>query len=173
VNAVIRAQRGGPAYLLVATILSCPALGFAQETSVVAVTLPAAVEIRAGHRRSFRIQVGVKPGYHVQANPVRNASLIPITVELGPSDGVHPNPPGYPPSKLFRIAGGSEDLVVYDGSFFIESSVRVHRAQPPGVVVLSGTLRYQACTDKFCLAPRTVPLRVPIKVVRVRLSIPR
>ena len=165
-KAEIQVQRSGPAYLLLAAILSCPALGFAQATSVVTVTLPASVEIEAGHSRSLRIQVRVKPGYHVQANPVRNANLIPITVELGPSGGVRPDRPVYPPSKPFRIADGSEDLVVYDDSFFIESSVRVTQAQRPGLVVLSGTLRYQACTDRTCLAPRSIPLRVPIEVVR-------
>lgn len=165
-NAVNQARRSGFAYILLATILSCPVPGFAQATSVVAVTLPAPVEIEAGRSGSLRIQVRVKPGYHVQANPVRHASLIPITVELGPSEGVRPSRPVYPPSKLFRIAGGSEDLVVYDGAFFIESSVRVARTQRPGLIVLNGTLRYQACTDRICLAPRTIPLRVPIKVVR-------
>ena len=79
--------------------------------------------------------------------------------------GVLPGPSVYPPRKLFRIAGGSEDLVVYDGFFFIESPVRVTQAQRPALVFLKGTLRYQACTDKVCLAPRSIPLRIPIRVV--------
>lgn len=166
-NALNQTQRGGLACFLIAAILSCPLPGFAQATSVVAVTLPAPVEMKAGYSSPLRIQVRVKPGYHVQANPVRNPSLIPITLELGPGDGVRPGRMVYPPGKLFRTAGGSEDLVVYDGAFFIESSVHVAPAQPPGLVVLNGTLRYQACTDRTCLAPRTIPLRgVPIKVVR-------
>jgi len=68
-----------------------------------------------------RILVKVKPGYHVQAIPVRNSNLIPITLELEPSGGVRPNRTAYPPGKLFRLAEGSKDLVVYDGAFFIES----------------------------------------------------
>jgi hypothetical protein len=101
----------------------------------------------------------------VQANPVRNPSLVPITVELAPVGGALPGPAVYPPGKLFRIAGGSEDLVVYDGLFLIEVPVRVPPAQPPGRVFLKGTLRYQACTDRICLMPRNISLRIPISVI--------
>lgn len=132
---------------------------------MVIVTPHTPVEVAAGQSGAARIRVRVRPGYHVQANPVRNPSLVPITVELAPLGGVLPGPAVYPPGKLFRIAGGSEDLVVYDGLFFIEVPVRAAPAQRPALVLLKGTLRYQACTDRICLMPRDISLRIPISVV--------
>jgi thiol:disulfide interchange protein DsbD len=71
----------------------------------------------------------------------------------------------YPASKLFRIAGSGEDLVIYDGTFIIEAPLRVGPAQRPAEVVLTGALRYQACTDRLCLATRSLAVRVPVKVL--------
>jgi hypothetical protein len=165
-NAVVQGRRRQPGYPVLAAMLwSATAASFAQGTSAVMVTPPSPVEIAAGQSAAVRIEVRVTPGYHVQANPVRNPSLVPITVELAPVGGVLPGRAVYPPSKVFRIVGGSEDLVVYDGIFFIQIPVRVTRAQRPGMVLQKGTLRYQACTDKICLTPRNIPLRIPIRVV--------
>jgi hypothetical protein len=36
------------------------------------------------------------------------------------------------------------------------------------VVVLSGSLRYQACDDRVCLRPSTVPLRLGVRVSSFR-----
>jgi hypothetical protein len=168
-KAGVQPPRRVAAHLIAVALLAGPAAnGSAQGMHVVKVTAPATVAIAAGGSGTVRVQVSVKPGYHVQANPVRNPSLIPITLELERAGDVLTGRPVYPPSKLFRIAGSAEDLVVYDGAFVIESPVRVGPAQLPAQVVLSGTLRYQACTDRLCLAPRSIPVRVPIRVVSQR-----
>ena len=156
------------ARLLVVMLAGLAASASAQGTHVVSVRLPEAVEITAGGGGTVRLEVSVKPGYHVQANPVRNPSLIPITLELAGAGEVLPGGPVYPPSKLFRIAGSAEDLVVYDGTFVIEAPVRVGPAQRPAQVALSGTLRYQACTVRLCLAPRSIAVQVPVSVVSRR-----
>jgi hypothetical protein len=32
------------------------------------------------------------------------------------------------------------------------------------VVILSGSVRYQACDDRICLRPSAVPIRLPVRV---------
>jgi len=93
-NAVVQACCRWPAHLMLAAMLwsAAAAPSFAQGTSVVVVTPPAAVEIVAGQGAAVRIEVRVRPRYHVQANPVRNPSLVPITVGLlrRPAGGTTP-----------------------------------------------------------------------------------
>ena len=36
----------------------------------------------------------------------------------------------------------------------------------PGPAVLTGKLRYQACTDRLCLPPKTVDVSLPVTVVK-------
>jgi DsbC/DsbD-like thiol-disulfide interchange protein len=107
----------------------------------------------------------VKPGYHVQANPVENPSLIPITLQIDGARGISVGEPLYPTAKRLRLPGDSQDLVVYDGSFAIGVPLEVARDANVGqTVALKGNLRYQACDDSHCLFPVTLPVAISVTV---------
>lgn len=111
----------------------------------------------------LRVAVRVKPGYHVQANPVLDPALIPITLAIAAPAWLEAGPPRYPPPKRLRLRGAEDELVVLDGHFAIEVSVRAARAPSPAQATLSGALRYQACDDERCLFPRTLPLAISVR----------
>jgi DsbC/DsbD-like thiol-disulfide interchange protein len=107
----------------------------------------------------------VKPGYHVQANPVENPSLIPITLKMDAAESVSVGEPLYPAPKRLRLPGDTQDLVVYDGTFVIAFPLQAGRNATAGAITLKGTLRYQACDDSHCLFPVTLPVALAVTVV--------
>lgn len=131
---------------------------------VLRLRVPSHVAASAGQETVAAIQITVKRGYHVQANPVRNPSLIPIVLDMMADGSVTPGSPDYPLSKTMRLEGADEDLVVYDGTFAIRLPLAVAVDAPAGPVILSGTLRYQACDDRHCLFPVTRPVKLVVQV---------
>jgi len=139
--------------------------GGARALEVVTVTPPSGVHLKPGGEARVAIQIVVKPGYHVQANPVENPSLIPITLKVESDANISIGEPRYPAAKRIRLPGDSQDLVVYDGSFVIALPVQVsHSATAGETITLRGALRYQACDDSHCLFPVTLPVSLSVAV---------
>jgi hypothetical protein len=157
---------GGIAAL--AVLLAASAGAFASQPVVVEIVRTPAVELRAGARAVARVELRVKPGYHVQANPVLDPALIPITLTMGQAEGFDLGAPRYPPATRFRLQGTQDDLVVLDGTFSIEVPLRVSTGIVPGERTLEGTIRFQACDHEHCLFPRTLPVEIPLVVVSGR-----
>jgi DsbC/DsbD-like thiol-disulfide interchange protein len=140
-----------------------PASAYAIE--VVTVVMPSGVEVKPGADKRIALQVAVRPGYHVQANPVENPSLIPIVLKIDGTQDVSVGEPLYPAPERLRLPGDSQDLVVYDGTFSIGLPLKVGRNARAGTTVtLRGTLRYQACDDSHCLFPVTLPVTIAVTV---------
>ncbi len=140
-----------------------PASAFAID--VVRVLPPSGVELQPGASTRVVLQVVVKLGYHVQANPVENPSLIPITLKIDGAKDISVGEPLYPTAKRLRLPGDDQDLVVYDGSFAIAFPLEVARDATAGqTVTLKGGLRYQACDDSHCLFPVTLPVALAVTV---------
>src|SRR5262249_49065996 len=131
---------------LLAVLGAAPAGAIALE--VVSFVTPSNVEVTPGASARIALRITVKPGYHVQANPVENPSLIPITLKVDPGENVSVGEPLYPSPKRIRLPGDSQDLVVYDGTFVIALPITASRSAASGAALtLKGTLRYQACDD--------------------------
>jgi hypothetical protein len=145
-----------------AALSAAPASTHALEVVRVLPIPPA--ELAAGADTHIPIHLLVKRGYHVQANPVENPSLIPITLTIEPVESLSIGTPLYPRPKRLRLAGDDQDLVVYDGAFVIVLPVNAGPAAAGASFTLKGSLRYQACDDRHCLFPVTLPLAIPVSV---------
>src|SRR5258708_18826879 len=113
--------------VLVAFALFCVVLGCADAHAddVVRVKVPPSLRAVANKRTIVDVQVTVQPGFHVQANPVRNPLLIPIVLSVPASRAITPGAPIYPASKIMRLQGSAEDLVVYDRTFVIQLPLNI------------------------------------------------
>jgi len=120
--------------------------------------------VRAGESITLRATVTIKPGYHVQANPVLNPALKPLLLTVQTPPFIRAGAPVYPQAERLRLLGSDEDLVIYDGTFVVEQPVSVNKGSPSGETTLDGSLRYQACDDRRCLMPRTLPVRFRLRV---------
>ena len=132
---------------------------------LVQIIAPHETVLRAGESGFMLVDVIVRPGYHVQANPPAFPNLIPLTLTLDPAPGVEIGTPAYPPPKRLRLEGSGETLLVLDGRFSIHVPV-TRRGAAPASVQIRGRLRYQGCDDVHCLFPRDVPVTVRVGLVR-------
>jgi hypothetical protein len=118
--------------------------------------------VHSGQRIMLAVDVELKPGLHVYAPGVEG--YIPIDLEIQGSADVVAHPAVYPPSKMMHLAAIDETVPVYTGSFRVLREVTIGKKIKPGELVIEGGFRYQACDDKKCYIPETVPVKWTLRV---------
>jgi thioredoxin:protein disulfide reductase len=126
--------------------------------------------VAPGERFSVTLDLTPAAGIHVYAPGVTGYKPIGFTVK--PQPGVIVGDVSYPASEKYYYAPLKETVAVYQRPFSVVQQVTLD-ATPAGraalkgasAITLQGTLSYQACDDRICYPPRTVPLSwtVPIK----------
>jgi hypothetical protein len=139
---------------------------FSQETSIVTIIPSKQVTVAKGQTVQLSVRVKIKKGFHIQANPAADEFLIPATLTVQSSKGSVPGNPVYPPGRPYRLKGSQEDLLTYEDEVMIRLSVKVLDSSPLGNTNLIGGLRFQPCDDRRCFFPRSVPVMIPVKIVR-------
>lgn len=109
------------------------------------------------------LTVKLQDGYHVNSHKPADEYLIPlrITWNQGPIEAVETV---FPEPRLEKYAFSPKPVSVFSGTFEIISRFKVAPSAPLGLVAVSGRLRYQACTEKMCLPPRTIDIKAPVEV---------
>jgi uncharacterized protein YyaL (SSP411 family) len=99
--------------------------------------------------RPFVVELAIKPGWHVGANPAGEPSLVATGVEavLGALRDLR-----YPEGEAISAGEGAR---VYRGHVRIEGELR-----PPGTGAPAVQLTYQACDESRCLPPLTRLVRL-------------
>lgn len=121
--------------------------------------------VRAGDSVVVKIPISVARGFHVNANPAASDDYIPLEVKLDSTSGVRAGAPIYPKGKMWRLAGTTENLLVYGGDFDVRIPLVVDRDVKPGELVIRGTVEFQACDNQVCFIPESLPIAVPVDVV--------
>jgi hypothetical protein len=118
---------------------------------------------RPGHHIVLSLDLDLKPNMHVYAPGVEGYTPIDWKLEEGPAAKALPFE--YPASRKLHLKAIGETVPVYRGrvritreiTFGQEDAVRP-LVSSTGELVLKGSLRYQACDDRKCYLPETVPL---------------
>jgi thiol:disulfide interchange protein DsbD len=127
------------------------------DTAHLTITTSTSVEtVAPGGRATLVVDVVPKPRMHVYA-PEQKAYL-PVSLQVDRNADVTSRPPIFPKGESFFFAPTSETQIVYSHPFRIEVPVSVAKSRKPGTLALGGTLRYQACDDKVCYLPKSVPM---------------
>jgi len=115
-----------------------------------------------GHRISLILDIDLKPNMHVYAPGVKG--YIPIDWTLDPG-GAKPLAFSYPASRMMHLKAIGETVPVYRDHVRIQREITFSaedQLKPlvtaAGELVLRGSFRYQACDDRECYIPMTVPL---------------
>ena len=118
--------------------------------------------------RTFQLDVSiiVDPEWHVYANPASRPEYVPTTLNVTSDLPLEDLKIQYPESRAFRAEGDSEAVAVYSGRNSIKVSAKLGANAAAGDSELKLTLRYQACNNHQCLAPKTVHVRVPVTVTK-------
>jgi cytochrome c biogenesis protein CcdA/DsbC/DsbD-like thiol-disulfide interchange protein len=111
------------------------------------------------------ILVRLPEGLHTNANQPRDPSLIPIVLSVDAPTGISVEEIVYPEPTDLVQEGVPEPLAVYEREFLIGVQLRLTDELPLGTVMVPGSLRYQACDERVCYIPTTVPTSWTFAVV--------
>jgi peroxiredoxin len=116
-----------------------------------------------GTRFSIVVDARPAPGIHVSAPGVTGYKPIALAVE--PASGLLVREAHYPPSEIYEFKPLNERVPVFQRPFrlvqdlAIDASTQAQAAlkDVPSLTV-NATLTYQACDDRICYTPQSVPL---------------
>jgi hypothetical protein len=119
--------------------------------------------VAPGDRFSIALDLTPAPRIHVYAPEVTGYKPLALTVK--PQAGLIVRSAIYPPSETYYYAPLKETVPVYQKPFRVVQELMLDgspagRAALRGMTSLTvqGTLSYQACDDRICFPPRSVPM---------------
>ena len=121
------------------------------------------VKAAKGAEATITIQAHLPAGYHANTNKPTEAYLIPLTLKwnTGPLTMVSVD---YPAGSMEKYSFSEKPLSVVTGDFSITTKFAVPASAANGPAAETGVLRYQACDNHACYAPKNVPVNVTVSV---------
>jgi DsbC/DsbD-like thiol-disulfide interchange protein len=151
----------GPA--LLGLLALCPS-AFGQ-TNVLSVTPPVALKAKAGSTVEAKLSFKLREGYHVNSNTPSDEYLIPLRLTWNPGP-LQAAQVLYPKPQMEKYSFSEKPLSVFSGEFQVTTRFKVAASASPGSTVITGKIRYQACNDRMCLAPKNLEVAMPVDVIK-------
>ena len=121
------------------------------------------VKVKKGSVTAVTLRAALPPGFHANSNTPTDEYLIPLTLKWtgGPlqADGIT-----YPKGTMEKYPFSAKPLSVVTGEFSVSTKFKVPASAPNGAASQNGTLKYQACNDRMCFAPKSVPVTVTLEI---------
>jgi DsbC/DsbD-like thiol-disulfide interchange protein len=124
---------------------------------------PSDASVALGTRFSLALDITPKRGMHVYAPGAKGYRV--ITLNITPQAHVRTMPLRYPTSEIYHFVPLNERVPVYQKPFTLlmevvpEATAEARKAlSGSNELVITGTLEYQACDDKICYNPASLPL---------------
>ncbi len=121
--------------------------------------------IGVGSRFHLALDITPKPGMHVYAPGAGDSGYRVIGLALDAPSFLRVLPPEYPESEVYYFEPLDERVPVYQEPFRLVQEVVVEGDQESSAQIaeidaltLTGRLDYQACDDRVCYDPASVPL---------------
>ena len=134
-----------------------------QQFRFLAASIEPSPGVRIDKPGQVRVPVGIRirRGYHINSNTPNERYLIPtsLTWDTPPFEVKSVE---YPAAEEVRYDFSEEPLSVYSSRIEIVTTFRVESV-PAELAELSARFRFQACDDRSCLPPRTIPVKIPVR----------
>jgi thioredoxin:protein disulfide reductase len=127
--------------------------------------LMAANAAHPGSWAKVAVVAHVTAGYHINAHKPSFDYLIPTEVKFDTIHGIAAARIMYPPGTPEKLSFSDDPLSVYHGNFTIALVLKIPAGVALGTYTMKGKLDYQACNDRACMAPSSLALAFPVKVV--------
>jgi hypothetical protein len=119
---------------------------------------------KRGAELTAKLAVTLGEGYHVNSNTPHEAYLIPLKLTwtaapLEVASVIYPRAH----DEKYQFSP-DQALSVYTGNFEIVTKFKVPSDATSGAAILAGKLRYQACNNTMCFAPKTVEVKQPVEI---------
>ncbi len=152
--------------LILGSLWISTALGLAQAPTVVTGHMVLdANAVHAGSTAKVAVVADVASGYHVNDHVPSLDYLIPTDLKLNPAPPVTVGEVKYPKGSPQKFSFLDTAISVYQGKLVVGAEITVAPDARPGTYTLKGSLDYQACNDRACFPPTSLPLTVSVKVV--------
>jgi Disulphide bond corrector protein DsbC len=120
--------------------------------------------VAPGQRVALTLDIELQPNMHVYAPGVEG--YIPIDWKMEDSDAAQVHAPAFPRAEKLYLKAIDETVPAYRSHFRLTRDITI----PPenkllsavngsGYFTVAGSLRYQACDDRVCYIPQTLPLQ--------------
>jgi hypothetical protein len=136
----------------------------AGKPAAVSYLYPEQVTIAANKQSAVQLHFKIAPGLHINSHTPLTDDMIPTTLKVPESSGVALAKATFPAGQELTLeldpAGSapgessSEKLSVYTGEF----TIRAELLAPAGEHLVEATLRYQACDNRACMPPHSIPV---------------
>jgi DsbC/DsbD-like thiol-disulfide interchange protein len=117
--------------------------------------------IKSGQPLTVSVDIAPKRGMHVYAP---GSKYRPIAVTFEPQPALTIDEPIYPPATPYYFRPLKETVDVYQSAFRLLVKMRTSAVAQRRSIVLSGALAYQACDDRVCYLPESIPLLWTVRV---------
>ena len=135
-------------------------------------TIASDAEARAGTRLALALEIELKPGMHVYAPGVAGG-YIPVEWSMAGSKAWQAHDVVWPASRKLRLEAIHETVPVFEGRFRLTRDLTIGQQKDftpllgaDRKLTIEGTFRYQACNDRECFPPRTLPMKWTFQVQR-------
>jgi len=135
----------------------------AQSSGVLSAAPEERLNIKRGSTAELKLKAQLQPGFHVNSNAPADEYLIPLKLTWA-KEPLETDQVTYPKPDLEKYAFSTKPVSVFSGNFEIVTRFKAPASAPPGLAIIAGKLRYQACNNKECLPPRTIDLRATVNV---------
>ena len=123
------------------------------------------VILKAGATSEVKLKLSLREGYHVNSNMPSDKYLIPLKLTWNPGPA-QAEEVVFPKPQMEKVAFPPNLLSVFTGQFEVVTRFKVPATAAPGPSALIGKLRYQACNDRMCLAPKNVDVAMQVDIIR-------
>jgi hypothetical protein len=124
---------------------------------------PAKVAGKTDSQVTAKLSVELQKGYHVNSNSPSEEYLIPLRLNWEPG-ALQLVAVAYPQPRMEKYQFSEKPLSVFTGDFEIATRFKIPPAARKGPGILTGKLRYQACSTNTCFPPKTVEVRLPYEI---------
>jgi hypothetical protein len=145
-------------------MVTIPSLCCAQ-INVLSVAPPKKVTVKAGGTAEGALTLQLRDGYHVNSNAPADPYLIPLRLTWTPGP-VEIAAVEFPKPHSEKLGFSEKPVLIFSGSFDVTTRFKAPATATLGQSLVTGKLRYQACNDRMCLAPKTVDVTLPVEIVK-------
>jgi hypothetical protein len=136
----------------------------AQGSGYLTVGEPSKVAGKRNASVQAKIPLTVLSGYHVNSDKPADEYLIPLKLTWTSPGALEPGNIVYPKPALEKYEFAEKPLSVFTGNFDLVANFKVAANAPAGPGAATGKLRYQACNNRACFAPKTVEVTVSYQI---------
>ena len=119
-------------------------------------TAASLTHLKPGARASLWLDVVPNPGIHVYAPGAKGYQALEL--KMSPAAGISAGKVTYPPSEILFFEPLGERVPVFQKPFRIEQAISLSKQWTSSTMTVNGVVTYQACDDKVCYAPGTIPV---------------